>query len=59
VLIRLKSDVPLRRTSPILEDGTCLAGLSGDGVTVAVRVIEYYAEVGARRCRRCSAWSPI
>jgi hypothetical protein len=44
-LIRLKSDVPLKRTSPILDDGTCLAELSGDGVTVPVRVIEYYAEV--------------
>ncbi len=45
VLIRLKSDIPLRRTSPVLADGSYLAELSGDGVTVAVRVIEYYAEV--------------
>src|SRR5260370_10061487 len=45
VLIRLKSDIPLRRTSPILGDGSYLAELSGDGVTVAVRVIEYYADV--------------
>jgi hypothetical protein len=45
VLIRLKSDVPLRRTSEILPDGSYRAELSGDGVTVAVRVIEYYAEV--------------
>jgi hypothetical protein len=45
VLIRLKSDVPLKRTSPILADGSYLAELSGDGVTVAVRVIEYYANV--------------
>jgi hypothetical protein len=44
-LIRLKSDIPLRRTSPILDDGSYLADLSGDGVTVPVRVIEYYAEV--------------
>ena len=48
VLIRLKSDIPLKRTSPILEDGTYLAELSGDGVTVAVRVIEYCAEVGGQ-----------
>ena len=41
VLIRLKSDIPLRRTSPVLPDGSYLAELSGDGVTVAVRVIEY------------------
>jgi hypothetical protein len=45
VLIRLKSDIPLKRTSPILADGSCLAELSGDGVTVAVRVIEYFADV--------------
>jgi len=45
VLIRLKSDIPLKRTSPVLADGSYLAELSGDGVTVAVRVIEYYAEV--------------
>ena len=45
VLIRLKSDIPLKRTSPVLADGTYLADLSGDGVTVPVRVIEYYAEV--------------
>ncbi|HEY6787525.1 MAG TPA: transposase domain-containing protein [Trebonia sp.] len=41
VLIRLKSDVPLKMTSPVLADGSYLADLSGDGVTVAVRVIEY------------------
>jgi len=45
VLIRLKGDIPLKRTSPILADGSYLAELSGDGVTVTVRVIEYYAEV--------------
>ena len=45
VLIRLKSDIPLKRTSPVLADGSYLAELSGDGLTVPVRVIEYYAEV--------------
>jgi len=45
VLIRLKSDIPLRRTSPILPDGSYRAELSGDGVTITVRVIEYYAGV--------------
>jgi hypothetical protein len=45
VLIRLKSDVPLKMTSPVLADGSYLAELSGDGVTVAVRAVEYYAEV--------------
>jgi hypothetical protein len=41
VLIRLKSDIPLKRISEILADGSYLAELSGDGVTVTVRVIEY------------------
>jgi len=45
VLIRLKSDIPLKRTSEILLDGSYRAELSGDGVTVPVRVIEYWAEV--------------
>jgi hypothetical protein len=45
VLIRLKSDIPLRRTSEILPDGSYRAELSGDGVTVQVRVIEYFADV--------------
>ena len=45
VLIRLKSDIPLKRTSPVLPDGSYEAELSGDGVTVQVRVIEYYADV--------------
>jgi hypothetical protein len=45
VLIRLKSDIPLRRTSQILPDGSYRAELSGDGVTIAVRVIEYFTDV--------------
>jgi hypothetical protein len=45
VLIRLKSDIPLRRTSPVLADGSYTAELSGDGVMVTVRVIEYFADV--------------
>jgi hypothetical protein len=45
VLIRLKSDIPLKRTSQILPDGSYRAELSADGVTVPVRVIEYYADV--------------
>jgi hypothetical protein len=45
VLIRLKSDIPLERTSEILPDGSYRAELSGDGVTVAVRVIEYFTDV--------------
>jgi Insertion element 4 transposase N-terminal len=45
VLIRLKSDIPLKRISPFLADGSYLAELSGDGVTVTVRVIEYWVTV--------------
>jgi hypothetical protein len=45
VLIRLKSDIPLRKTSRILKDGSYLAEISGDGVTVTVRVIEYWVTV--------------
>ena len=45
VLIRLKSDIPLKRTSQILPDGSYRAELSGDGVTVRVRVIEYFVDV--------------
>jgi hypothetical protein len=45
VLARLKSDIPLSRTSQILPDGSYRAELSGDGVTVTVRVIEYFVDV--------------
>lgn len=45
VLARLKSDIPLKRTSEILPDGSYRAQLSGDGVTIAVRVIEYWVTV--------------
>ena len=45
VLIRLKSDIPLKRTSQILPDGSYRAELSGDGVAVTVRVIEYWVTV--------------
>jgi hypothetical protein len=45
VLIRLKSDIPLKRTSEILPGGSCRAELSGDGVTVAVRVTGYWVTV--------------
>jgi Insertion element 4 transposase N-terminal len=45
VLIRLKSDIPLRRTSQIFTDGSYIAEITGDGVTVTVRVIEYFTDV--------------
>ena len=45
VLIRLKSDIPLTRVTEILPDGSYIAEISGDGVTVTVRVIEYFVDV--------------
>ena len=48
VLIRLKSDIRLKRASEIFPDGSYLAEISGDGATVAVRVIEYYVNVGGQ-----------
>jgi hypothetical protein len=41
----LKSDIPLKQISQILPDGSCLAELSGDGVTVTVRVTGYWVTV--------------
>jgi hypothetical protein len=41
VLIRIKSDIPLKRISEILPDHSYIAEIGGDGVTVTVRVIEY------------------
>jgi hypothetical protein len=45
VLIRVKSDITLKRVSEILRDGSYLAEISGDGITMTVRVIEYFADV--------------
>ena len=45
VLARLKSDIPLRRISEILPDGSYRAEISGDGVTMTVRVIEYFIDI--------------
>jgi hypothetical protein len=45
VLIRVKSDITLTRVSEILPDGSYRAEISGDGVTVTVRVIEYFVDV--------------
>ena len=43
--VRLKSDIPLKRISEIYPDHTHLAEISGDGVTMTVRVIEYFADI--------------
>jgi hypothetical protein len=48
VLIRLKSDIPLRRVSRIFGDGSYLAQITGGGVTVTVRVIEYVVDVAGQ-----------
>ncbi len=45
VLIRVKSDVLLKRTGDFLPDGSYLAVISGGGITVTVRVIEYWVTV--------------
>jgi hypothetical protein len=44
-VVRLKSDITLRRTSEICPDHSYLAEVSGDGVTMTVRVIEYFVEI--------------
>lgn len=41
VLIRLKADITPRRVGPRLPDGSYLAEISGGGVTLVVRVVEY------------------
>jgi hypothetical protein len=45
VLVRVKSDITLKRVSEILPDGSYRAEVSGDGITMTVRVIEYFADV--------------
>ncbi len=45
VLVRVKSDITLKRTSAILPDGSYRAEIAGDGLTITVRVIEYFADV--------------
>ena len=49
VVIRLKSDILLKRISEILPDGSYRAELSGDGVTITVRVIEYFVDVEGQK----------
>jgi Insertion element 4 transposase N-terminal len=49
VLIRVKSDITLKRVSEILPDGSYLAEISGDGITITVRVIEYFVDVEGQK----------
>jgi hypothetical protein len=43
--VRLKSDITLKRASEIYPDHSYLAEVSGDGVTMTVRVIEYFIDI--------------
>jgi hypothetical protein len=43
--VRLKSDITLTKISEILPDHSYLAEITGDGVTMTVRVIEYDVRV--------------
>jgi hypothetical protein len=47
-LARLKSGIPLKPVSPMCPDQTYLAEISGDGVTMTVRVIEYDVTVAGQ-----------
>jgi hypothetical protein len=48
VLIRVKSDVVLAKTGGFLPDGSYPAELSGGGVTLTVRVVEYLVTVAGQ-----------
>jgi hypothetical protein len=46
---RVKSDIELAKISEILPDGSYRAEISGDGVTMEVRVIEYFADIEGQK----------
>ena len=48
VLIRVKDGITLKRAGEFLPDGSYLAVISGGGVTLSVRVIEYWVTVAGR-----------
>ncbi len=48
VLIRVRDGITLRRAGDFLPDGSYLAEISGGGITLAVRVIEYTITVAGR-----------
>jgi hypothetical protein len=48
VLIRVWDGITLRRTAGFLPDGSYLAEISGGGITLTVRVIEYTVTAAAR-----------
>jgi len=45
VLVRVKSDIRLPRIGPVAADGSYLARLSGAGITLTMRVVEYLVSV--------------
>jgi hypothetical protein len=47
-LVRGKSSVGLARASQILPDGSYRATIAGDGATLAVRVVEYFADIDGK-----------
>jgi hypothetical protein len=48
VLIRVRDGITLRRAGAFLPDGSYLAEISGGGITLTVRVIEYTVTVAGR-----------
>jgi hypothetical protein len=48
VLIRVKDGITLHRAGDFLPDGSYLAQISGGGITLTVRVIEYHVTVAGR-----------
>ena len=48
VLIRVKDGITLHRAGGFLPDGSYLASISGGGVTLTVRVIEYTISVAGQ-----------
>ena len=47
--VRLKSDISLDKISEIYPGHSYLARVSGDGVTMTVRVIEYFVDIGGQK----------
>ena len=58
VLIRVRDGITLRRAGDFLPDGSYLATMSGGGITLTVRVIEYTVTVAGQDAPSCSALSP-
>jgi Insertion element 4 transposase N-terminal len=48
VLIRIKSDIPLKHIGGFAEDRSYLAEISGGGLTLTIRVVEYWVDVAGQ-----------